>query len=81
MPVRSRALALQRLVDETPERAVANQLLGLVAGEHRVDQHPRSAVLPSGGGNVGQVVARLSLDMRERELQFALGDLRQQRLL
>ena len=37
---RSRAL---RLVDETPERAGANQLLGLVAGEHRVDQHPRSA--------------------------------------
>ena len=44
-------------------------------------QNPHRTVLSTRGGNVGEVVAGLPLDVRERELQLALRDLRQQRLL
>ena len=60
------------------------QSIGAVAVQHDAlgaIQHPRRAILPRRGGDIGEVVARLPLDMRERQLQLALRDLRQQRLL
>ena len=61
-----------------------HQLVGAIAmGHDRLGavQHPALAVMRRRGEHVGQVVAGLALAMCEREFQFALGDLRQQRLL
>ena len=45
----------------------------------RAVQDPGGAGLARGRGHVGQVVARLALDMGEGELQLARRDLRHQR--
>ena len=76
MPSRSRRSPDDARRDQQPIGAVAVQhdALGAV-------QHPAAAVLPRGGGDIGEVVARLPFDMREGQLQLALRDLRQQRLL
>ena len=54
--------------------AVQHDALGAI-------QHPFRAVLPRGGGDIGKVIARLSLDMREGQFQLALRHLRHQCLL
>jgi hypothetical protein len=60
------------------------QPIGAVAVQHHAlgaIQHPVAAVPPRGCRDIGDVVARLPFDMRERQLQLALHNLRDQRLL